>query len=207
MEIGKGRVKARTRTGTGKDAANLRRAARAGTAGYRAPEVLMQCLDQTTATDVWSAGIILLSLLTRRYPFFPVHDQHDMTALMQIASIVGEPALRQAAEACGECHVCNSRRGCPCHCRSPCAGSRCVDNLGKRLLDFPSQALAWPVVLHELCHSASDDPVLRTCLDFLTRCLDANPHTRITAAEALEHRFLVGRGAGAGAGAEAGARG
>ncbi|TIC42964.1 hypothetical protein E3Q08_02532 [Wallemia mellicola] len=35
------------------------RANRAGTRGFRAPEVLLKCQDQTTAIDIWSAGVIL----------------------------------------------------------------------------------------------------------------------------------------------------
>ncbi|EKX31054.1 hypothetical protein GUITHDRAFT_50958, partial [Guillardia theta CCMP2712] len=36
---------------------------RAGTRGYRAPEVLMGMQCQTTAVDVWAAGVVLLTLL------------------------------------------------------------------------------------------------------------------------------------------------
>ncbi|CAM9205609.1 unnamed protein product, partial [Lampetra planeri] len=41
-------------------------APRAGTPGFRAPEVLTKCPNQGTAIDVWSAGVILLSLLSGR---------------------------------------------------------------------------------------------------------------------------------------------
>ena len=43
---------------------------RAGTPGYRAPEILLQYLHQTNVIDTWSAGVILLSLLSQCYPFF-----------------------------------------------------------------------------------------------------------------------------------------
>jgi cell division control protein 7 len=56
---------------------------RAGTRGFRAPELLVAAQCQTTAIDVWSAGVIFLSILTRRYPLFVLHD--DVTNLCQIA--------------------------------------------------------------------------------------------------------------------------
>jgi len=48
-------------------------APRAGTRGFRAPEVLLRCNDQTVAIDVWAAGVILLTIFSQRYPFFFLH--------------------------------------------------------------------------------------------------------------------------------------
>ncbi len=47
------------------------------------------------AVDIWSAGVIFLSLLSGRYPFFKADD--DMTALAQIISVVGSDQMKQAA--------------------------------------------------------------------------------------------------------------
>ena len=47
------------------------KADRAGTPGFRAPEVLLMSLEQTPAIDIWSAGVIFLSILSARYPVFP----------------------------------------------------------------------------------------------------------------------------------------
>lgn len=43
---------------------------RAGTPGFRPPEVLLRSKNQGYAVDVWAAGIIALSLATRRFPIF-----------------------------------------------------------------------------------------------------------------------------------------
>ncbi len=75
-------------------------APRAGTPGFRAPEVLWKCPRQTTSLDVWSAGIILLCLLSGRYPFFKAHD--DMSAMAQIISLFGSDKCVEAAKSCGE---------------------------------------------------------------------------------------------------------
>lgn len=51
------------------------------------------------AIDVWSAGVILLSLLSGRYPFFKASD--DLIALTQIMSIRGSRETIKAAKAFG----------------------------------------------------------------------------------------------------------
>lgn len=53
-----------------------------------------------TAVDIWSAGVIFLSLLSGRYPFFRAND--DMTALAQIISIMGSEEVSQSAKAYGK---------------------------------------------------------------------------------------------------------
>ncbi|KWU45639.1 kinase-like protein [Rhodotorula sp. JG-1b] len=71
------------------------RANRAGTRGFRAPEVLLKCPDQTVALDIWSAGIILLCFLTRRFPFFNSND--DTEALAEIMAIFGRRKMERCA--------------------------------------------------------------------------------------------------------------
>ncbi|XP_006001140.2 cell division cycle 7-related protein kinase isoform X2 [Latimeria chalumnae] len=80
-------------------------APRAGTPGFRAPEVLMRCPNQTTAIDMWSAGVIFLSLLSGRYPFFKAND--DLTALAQIMTVRGSRETVQAAESFGKSVLCS----------------------------------------------------------------------------------------------------
>ncbi|KFQ21832.1 Cell division cycle 7-related protein kinase, partial [Mesitornis unicolor] len=74
-------------------------APRAGTPGFRAPEVLTKCPTQTTAIDMWSAGIVFLSLLSGRYPFYKASD--DLTALAQIMTVRGSRETIQAAKTFG----------------------------------------------------------------------------------------------------------
>lgn len=77
-----------------------RRANRAGTRGFRAPEVLFKCTNQSAKIDVWSAGIIGLSLLARKFPLFNSPD--DISAVVEILIVFGvDKTLR-----CAELHGC-----------------------------------------------------------------------------------------------------
>ncbi|MED6280229.1 hypothetical protein CHARACLAT_008579 [Characodon lateralis] len=80
-------------------------APRAGTPGFRAPEVLTKCPNQGPAIDVWSSGVILLSLLSGRYPFFKASD--DLIALTQIMTIRGSMETIRAAKTFGKAVVCS----------------------------------------------------------------------------------------------------
>lgn len=77
------------------DRRSSRRANRAGTRGYRAPEVLFRCLSQTGKIDIWSAGVILLTILTHRSPLFNSLDDAD--AMIEIATIFGKSKLQSCA--------------------------------------------------------------------------------------------------------------
>ncbi|KAG5650090.1 hypothetical protein H0H81_000808, partial [Sphagnurus paluster] len=70
-----------------KDTRPVTKANRAGTRGFRAPEVLLKCSAQSGAIDVWAAGMILLFFLTGKFPLFQSND--DTEALMEIATIIG----------------------------------------------------------------------------------------------------------------------
>lgn len=73
-----------------------RRANRAGTRGFRAPEVLLKCTNQSTKIDIWSAGIIGLSLLSRKFPLFNSPD--DIDAIIEIILIFGAEKFQKCAE-------------------------------------------------------------------------------------------------------------
>ncbi|PCH40791.1 kinase-like protein [Wolfiporia cocos MD-104 SS10] len=78
-----------------KDNRPVSKANRAGTRGFRAPEVLLKCGEQTGAIDVWSAGMILLFFLTGKFPLF--HSSDDIEALMEIATIIGKKKMEKVA--------------------------------------------------------------------------------------------------------------
>jgi serine/threonine protein kinase len=74
---------------------------RAGTPGFRPLEVLMSSWEQTTSIDIWAAGIIFLSLLSKRYPFFPTctsEERSDEASLLQIVNLIGPQKVKDCAQ-------------------------------------------------------------------------------------------------------------
>ena len=59
-----------------------------------------ECLFPLQAVDMWAAGVIFLSILSGRYPFFRAPD--DVTALAQIMSIMGTEETKEAANTNGK---------------------------------------------------------------------------------------------------------
>ncbi|KAK1254787.1 hypothetical protein MKX08_008782 [Trichoderma sp. CBMAI-0020] len=143
-----------------------RRANRAGTRGFRAPEVLFKCTEQTPAIDIWSAGVILLTILSKRFPFFNSAD--DVEAMIEIATIFGSRRMKAA----GLLH------GCVFETTIPTIGQQ----------GFTMEK----IILWSTCR-AEDKPLTadeKLAIRFLERCMELDPSRRITAQEALEHEFL-----------------
>ncbi|XP_058228741.1 cell division cycle 7-related protein kinase isoform X1 [Hemibagrus wyckioides] len=176
-------------------------APRAGTPGFRAPEVLTKCPDQGTAIDVWSAGVILLSLLSGRYPFFKASD--DLMALTQIMTIRGSRETVQAAKKFGKAVVC-SRELPRLDLRILCETLRGVRSCGDDSLPQEFQVSRHPADAKKRqsgnraekrnstdnareSQTAGWDTVPDEVYDLLDKLLDLNPATRITAAMALQH--------------------
>ncbi|KAH0489458.1 hypothetical protein TgHK011_009886 [Trichoderma gracile] len=143
-----------------------RRANRAGTRGFRAPEVLFKCTEQTTAIDIWSAGVILLTILSKRFPFFNSAD--DVEAMIEIATIFGTKRMKAA----GLLH------GCVFETTIPTIGQQ----------GFTMEK----IILWSTCRT-EDKPLTpdeKLAIRFLERCMELDPSRRITAQEALDHEFL-----------------
>ncbi len=144
-----------------------RRANRAGTRGFRAPEVLFKCTEQTTKIDVWSVGVVLLTILSRRFPFFNSAD--DVEAMVEIATIFGTKRMRAA----GQLHGCMFETSIP--------------TIGQTGFSLEK------IIMWSTCRSDTDEPLSgeeKLALEFLNRCLELDPARRISADEALEHSFL-----------------
>ncbi|KAK9448005.1 kinase-like protein [Limtongia smithiae] len=154
-----------------------RRANRAGTRGFRAVEVLFKCLNQTTKIDVWSVGVILLSVLTQRFPFFNSTD--DVDAMIETATIFG----KQKLSACAKLHGAIFDTTIP---------------------TIPDQAFSFEEIAEwartssgtadrkqkEMLEFVRTDPDHVDAFDLLRRCLDTDFRQRITAADALQHHFF-----------------
>ncbi|GAA5846611.1 hypothetical protein JCM9279_006762 [Rhodotorula babjevae] len=164
------------------------RANRAGTRGFRAPEVLLKCPDQTVALDIWSAGIILLCFLTRRFPFFNSND--DTEALAEITAIFG----RRKMERCAALHN-----------RTFETNIREYDATAHANLHSLVRELNPPIIVENSPDPygpipASDESVaewyqgseVSQVVDLMKRCLELDCTKRWTAQECLEHPFFRG---------------
>ncbi|KAJ2344060.1 Cell division control protein 7 [Coemansia sp. RSA 2673] len=141
------------------------RANRAGTRGFRAPEVLLKIPEQSVAIDIWSVGVILLCFLTRRFPFFQSTD--DTEALLEIAVLYGRLEMERAAVALGRSFLTN------------------IPTVKDRGIKFESLAKAY--------NAEGYDNLPLEVFDLLRSLLTLDPGTRITAEQALEHAFVAQR--------------
>jgi len=144
------------------------RAARAGTPGFRPPEVLLKFEHQTTSVDLWAAGVILLCILSRTYPFFRAPD--DYTALAELVALFGTKAVQHAAGQYGKRLIC-SENASPLDLQSLC----------QKLAERRHQS---EEVSSSLC-LATDQAI-----DLLSKVLALSSHERWTAEDALKHPFF-----------------
>lgn len=152
------------------DSRPSRRANRAGTRGFRAPEVLFKCTDQTTKIDIWSVGVILLTILSRRFPFFNSAD--DIEAMIEIATIFGLRRMKHCAYLHGT------------------SFESTIPTIGVHGFALEK------IILWSTCRTEKRSgeetlsPEEKGAVRFLERCFDLDPAKRISAEEALQHEFL-----------------
>ena len=143
-----------------------KRANRAGTRGFRAPEVLFKCSEQSTSIDIWSAGVILLTILSKRFPFFNSAD--DVEALIEIATIFGARKMRHAGLQHGVVFETS------------------IPTIGQQGFSIEK------IIMWSTCRG-SDNPLTKEekmAIGFLEMCMELDPTKRITAKQALDHPFL-----------------
>lgn len=179
-------------------------ASRAGTPGYRPPEVLLKYPDQTTAVDVWAAGVILLSILSSVYPFFKAPN--DYVALAEMVTIFGDKTIRKTAFVLDRL-VTLSQKTKPLDLRKLCVRFRNRSKFSSPELLKKYQNSEGTCEVCKNCDQfyfnclcaethysteplAEDDPFPASTYDLLYKLLEVNPHKRITAEEALEHPFF-----------------
>lgn len=167
------------------------RAARSGTPGYRAPEVLMRCINQTTAVDVWAAGVVFLSLLTRQYPFFgqsgkikrgvTSEREQDLVSLAQILALCGG---RSESTDVVRSSSGRARNATASTCRSYAFARDCFKVLHCRGISSPRSLADFAKDMCAVPHMDNH------AFTLLQSCLDLNPKSRISATEALRHPFF-----------------
>ena len=155
-------------------------ASRAGTPGFRSPEMLMKHPGQTMAVDMWAAGVIFLSLLSGRYPFFKAAD--DLTSLSQIITLLGSAIVIDAAKSIGK-HLILAKPSEGYDIKSMCEKLRLSSHIS-------TCKICGTVASEDRTKSCKLQPFVDPAFDLLKKCLDPNPNSRITAEKALTHSFF-----------------
>eukprot|EP00477_Mikrocytos_mackini_P001496 GAHX01001609.1.p1 GENE.GAHX01001609.1~~GAHX01001609.1.p1 ORF type:complete len:347 (-),score=59.84 GAHX01001609.1:35-1030(-) len=137
---------------------------RSGTRGFRAPEVLARAKNQTTSVDIWSAGVIFLCLVTKRFPFFRSKD--DIGGLIEMYYVVGGKNMNEGLKSIRRRLEINDKK-----------------NYNTNMKSF---LLKLKVPSPTVIDLQKDDDAF----DLLSKMLEVNPYKRITAEKAMEHPFF-----------------
>lgn len=151
---------------------------------YRAPEVILGS-RYGLPIDMWSFGCILAELLTG-YPLFPGEDEGDQLAcVMELLGMPPQKVLEQAKRAK---NFINSK-GHPRYCGANTLPTGATVLTGSRSrrgkMRGPPGSKEWSAAL-----KGCEDP---TFTDFIKKCLDWDPSSRLTPSQALRHPWLYRR--------------
>lgn len=134
--------------------------------------MLFKCTSQTTKIDIWSAGIILLTILAQRFPFFNSAD--DVEAMIEMASVFGLRRMK----------LCANLHGTVFECTVPTIGDR-----GHTWAEL----IQWSVSSVRPEDADILDAETKEVIGFLALLLEMDPKKRLTARGALRTPFLQER--------------
>ena len=130
----------------------------------------MKCTAQTTKIDIWSVGVILLTILAQRFPFFNSAD--DIDAMVEIATIFGRHKMKQCALLHGSSFECN------------------LGTVGEKGHPL-SHIVQWSTSVMRSDNDDDLEPEVKETVKFLELLLELDPKRRISARAALVHDFLT----------------
>jgi dual specificity tyrosine-phosphorylation-regulated kinase 2/3/4 len=148
---------------------------------YRAPEVILGA-KYGMAIDMWSLGCILAELLTG-YPLFPGEDEGDQLAT--IIELQGMPSQKLIDVSKRHRNFISSK-GYPRYCTVTTGPDGQVQLTGGRSRRGKYRG---PPSSKEMVTALKgcDDPLF---IDFMKRCLEWDPATRMSPSQALRHAWL-----------------
>ncbi|THC95455.1 hypothetical protein EYZ11_005049 [Aspergillus tanneri] len=114
--------------------------------------------------NMWSAGVILLTLLGRRFPFFNSAD--DVDAMIEMASIFGTRRMKTAAVMHGQIFETN------------------IPTIGEKGYSW-EKLVKWASCVEELTESEKQATLL------LAGLMELDPYKRMSARDALQHDFFT----------------
>ena len=138
---------------------------RLGTKNFKAPEQLLNLQGFDYGIDIWAAGLILAEMFFKRFPFWKADE--DIVILENIYNLVGHQKFL----------------------------SYLVEMKIEQRFDFMVEGKK-PTNLEELFDRKSNDEIMTNSyeknlgFDLITKMLEINPTKRLTASEAMKHKFF-----------------
>jgi len=129
---------------------------------FKGPELLVDMQDYDYALDLWSVGCMLAAILFKKDPFFRGNENRDQ--LVKIAKVLGTDLLETWLNKYG-----------------------LILDPGFRTLIGSHQPQAWSAFITPNNSSIANVP---ETLDFLDKLLRYDQQERLTAREAMEHRYF-----------------
>ena len=120
--------------------------------------------------DIWSVGVILLTILAQRFPFFNSAD--DVDAMVEIATIFGRQRMKQCAILHGSTFECT------------------LNTVGEKGHSLP-HIVQWSTSITKPEHEDHLEPDVKEAVKFLELLLELDPKKRLSARAALAHDFLI----------------
>jgi cell division control protein 7 len=147
------------------------------------------------AVDMWSAGVILLMLMTDKYPFFK--SSNDLEALMEIANIYGMEEMKHVAfyhRMLAFLHQTSIYFSLSSQfLRFYMLGRTFVTTVPTVTTRIPYQHVVKVVRMSGKGISEEDykDPYPKVFYEFLNECLELRHDLRLRPSDALKHPFLL----------------
>ena len=142
---------------------------RTGTKGFLAPEIIFHSKFQSTSVDIWSAGVILLSFLSKRFPIFNLNvfnkiSEDIIKEIEPLIIVFGRKKILDIADKCG-CHI---------------YISECFDNY----------QIGIDTLIKWKGQNDYEKKYIKLAIDLCKKMLEIDYSKRISAVDALEHEFF-----------------
>ena len=119
---------------------------------------------------MWSAGVILLTILAQRFPFFNSADDAD--AMIETGTIFGRVKMKQCAMLHGTMFDCT------------------LSSIGEKGHPLP-HIVQWSTSITRPEQEDDLEPDVKEAIKFLEVLMELDPRRRISARAALAHQFLA----------------